>query len=168
MQTNALPKYETSLNLTGCCPKFDPAGWDDQELHLREMPFVRAISQSIGSIPVDMDSVFGRVLENILDAGAFPMEGYIALSRAISENESEHFFAVTKPVPDETMTTLSGDFITKVFEGPHDSDENWQAEMEQIVRDRGSEPGRIFFFYTTCPKCAEEYGQNYVVGVAEI
>jgi hypothetical protein len=26
----------------------------------------------------------------------------------------------------------------------------------------------VYFFYTTCPKCAEVYGKNYVVGVVEI
>ena len=28
-------------------------------------------------------------------------------------------------------------------------------------------PKNNYFFYTTCPKCAKAYGENYVVGVAE-
>ena len=39
--------------------------------------------------------------------------------------------------------------------------------MAERVRARGGEPQSIWFFYTTCPKCAKAYGQNYVVGVAE-
>lgn len=66
------------------------------------------------------------------------------------------------------MTSLTGDFVTKVFEGPYRDAKDWCAEMEQLVRDRGSLPGRVYFFYTTCPKCAKHYGKNYVVGVAEI
>jgi hypothetical protein len=42
MQTNALPKYDQSVNTTGCCPRFDPTGWDGAELHFREKPFLRA------------------------------------------------------------------------------------------------------------------------------
>jgi hypothetical protein len=32
----------------------------------------------------------------------------------------------------------------------------------------GFEPGKVYFFYTTCPKCAEAYGKSYVVGVVEV
>lgn len=27
---------------------------------------------------------------------------------------------------------------------------------------------RLYVFYTTCPKCAREYGKNYVVILAEV
>jgi hypothetical protein len=32
--------------------------------------------------------------------------------------------------------------------------------MENIARARGSEPNKIYFFYTTCPKCEKAYGKN--------
>ena len=40
--------------------------------------------------------------------------------------------------------------------------------MVKQVEDRGQEPKNIYFFYTTCPKCAKAYGKNYVVGVAQL
>ena len=33
---------------------------------------------------------------------------------------------------------------------------------------RGREAGTVYFFYTTCPKCLEVYGKNYVVAVAAL
>ena len=27
---------------------------------------------------------------------------------------------------------------------------------------------RLFFYYTTCPRCAKQYGKNYVVGLAQV
>ncbi len=65
------------------------------------------------------------------------------------------------------MVTLSGDFVTKVFEGPYKNISDWDAELRELVRTEDREPGRVFFFYTTCPKCSKEYGENYVVGFAE-
>lgn len=59
------------------------------------------------------------------------------------------------------MTTLSGDYVTKLFEGARTRDN----EMRQIARDRNTEPRDVYFFYTTCPKCAKAYGKNYVIGV---
>ena len=37
-----------------------------------------------------------------------------------------------------------------------------------LARERGHEPGRVFIFYTTCPKCARAYGRNPVVGFVEL
>jgi hypothetical protein len=66
------------------------------------------------------------------------------------------------------MTTRSGDFTTKVFEGPFSQAGTWDEEMRQIVRDRNAEPRDVYFFYTTYPKCAKAYGENYVVGIAAV
>jgi hypothetical protein len=40
--------------------------------------------------------------------------------------------------------------------------------MEVAATAMGKIAKRVFFFYTTCPKCARTYGQNYMIGVAEI
>jgi hypothetical protein len=36
MRTNALPQRDARDNPTGCCPRFDPAGWDGQHLNFAE------------------------------------------------------------------------------------------------------------------------------------
>lgn len=168
MQTNALPAYDMSVNTTGCCPRFNPQGWDAQELHFRDKRFVRATTRSLMHVPINMSKVFARVLEHIEKAGALDAADYIVMSRENSAFAAEHLFAVPKEVPDEEMTTLSGDFITKVFEGPYKDVAQWRAAMADLVRARGVEPKSVWFFYTTCPKCAKAYGKNYVVGIAEL
>jgi hypothetical protein len=168
MQENAVPKYDASVNTTGCCPKFNPEGWDGQDLHFRDKPFVRAETRSVMHVPLNMGHVFARVNEHMEAAQAIDFDDYIVLSHDLSSFTGEHYFAAAKPVPDEDMTALSGDFVTKVFEGPYAEAKSWHEEMQNMVRARGSEPGRVFFFYTTCPKCAKAYGKNYVVGVAEV
>ena len=168
MQANALPTYDMSINTTGCCPQFNPEGWDAQELHFRDKRFVRATTRSLLHVPVNMGTVFARVQNHIQKAGALDASNYVVLSRETSAFSGEHLFAVSKTVPDEEMTTLSGDFITKVFEGPYSKSGQWLKELINIVRKRGTEPKSIWFFYTTCPKCAKAYGRNYVVGIAEL
>ena len=49
-------------------------------------------------------------------------------------------------LPDEEMTTLSGDFITKVFESPYKNAGQWHKDMADLARARGIEPGSICFF----------------------
>lgn len=168
MQTNELPRYDASVNTTGCCPMFNPEGWDGQELHFKDMPFLKATTRSVMHVPVNMGAVFGRVFKHIEDAGAADAEHMMVLSRDSSPWRSEHLFSVSRSVPSEEMTTLSGDFVTKVFEGPYDQAKKWHEDLQKLARDRGSEPGEIYFFYTTCPKCAKAYGKNYVVGVVSV
>lgn len=167
MRENEVPHYDDTDNTTGCCPRFSPEGWDDQELHFRGKRFLRAITHSAMHIPIDMGRVFTRVNRHIEDDGGYDPNDMIVLSRDTSAWNAEHLFAVNKPIEGEEMTTLSGDFITKVFEGPYREAKHWYTKMEQHVRDRGNVPGLIYFFYTTCPKCAKAYGKNYVIGVAE-
>ena len=40
--------------------------------------------------------------------------------------------------------------------------------MKDAAAERGKTDGEVWFFYTTCPKCAKVYGKNYVVGIAEV
>ena len=168
METNTLPRYDDSDNPTGCCPRFNPEGWDGRNLHFRDKPFVHATTRSVMHVPVNMGRVFDRVGRNMMAAGAHDPNDYIALSRDLSPWEAEHYFAVTKEVPDEDMTTLSGDFVTHVFEGPYREVGKWIPEFEGMLREKGHVPKSVYMFYTTCPKCAEAYGKNYVVGVARI
>jgi hypothetical protein len=167
MQSNALPVLDTSVNTTGCCPRFNPEGWDGQDLHFRDKRFVRAKTISIAHIPVNMGKVFSRVQSHIDKAEAMDPKSYIVLSRDVSPFEAEHLFAVTKPVPEEEMMTLSGNFVTKVFEGPYKKVRDWYKEMVHLARAKGGTDKPVWFFYTTCPKCSKAYGKNYVVGVAE-
>lgn len=168
MQINALPQFDATINTTGCCPKFNPDGWDGAELHFRDKPFVRATTRSAMYVPLDMGRVFERVHRRIAAADAHDPRNGIVLSRDVSPWQGEHLFAVTGPVPGEEMTTLSGDFLTLAFEGPYSRTHEWHKIMRQLVHDRGSPPGGIWFFYTTCPDCAKAYGENHVIGLAQI
>ena len=33
---------------------------------------------------------------------------------------------------------------------------------------QGQQMRKLYFFYTTCPKCIKHYGKNYVVAFAEV
>ncbi|MFK7938801.1 MAG: hydrolase [Roseovarius sp.] len=168
MQTNAFPFYDTSDNPTGCCPRFNPQGWDNQHLHFKDKLFVRATTRSAMHIPWNMGQVFTRVQGHIEDAGAADPATEIVLSHDTSPWEGEHYFAVQKDVEGEEMTALSGDFITRVFEGSYRRAKEFSHDMEVAATAMGKTAKRVFFFYTTCPKCAKTYGENYMVGVAEV
>ena len=168
MHTNAIPAYDVSDNTTGCCPRFNPVGWDNQKLHFENKRFVRATTRSVMYIPWNMGQVFARVQQHIEDANAADPAKEIVLSRDTSALHGEHFFAVRKDVPGEEMVTMSGDFITRVFEGPYSRTKDLEHDMQVAAKALGKTATDVFFFYTTCPKCAKAYGENYMIGVARI
>ena len=66
------------------------------------------------------------------------------------------------------MSRLTGDYMTKVFEGPYKDAPKWEGEIKARAKDHGKDVVKTYFFYTTCPKCSKTYGKNYVVAVAEV
>ncbi len=78
------------------------------------------------------------------------------------------YIAVSKSVPGAEMARISGTFLTKVFEGQYKNAGAWAKEMRAYVQSKARELKKMYFFYTTCPKCAEYYGKNYTVLLAEV
>jgi hypothetical protein len=167
MRTNQLPAYDPLDNPTGCCPRFHPENWEGVDLHLEGKPFVRASTISLMHVPLNMDAVFRRT-HRAIEAAHANQGSYLVLTREDSPWHAEHYFAVDGPVTGADNVTLSGDFVTRVFEGPYSNAGAWSEAMKQLVEGRGKSMIELYFYYTTCPRCAKLYGVNYVVGVARV
>jgi hypothetical protein len=95
-------------------------------------------------------------------------EDFLILSAENSPWKSEQYIPVTKDVEGMNNVKLSGKFLTKVFEGSYKDAKNWNKEMQNFVKSKDKEVKKMYFYYTTCPKCAKAYGKNYVVLFAEV
>lgn len=168
MQINETPYYDQSENSTGCCPKFNPKGWDDQTLHFENKVFVRAKTRSLMRVPLNMGPVFNKTFKAIEDAGANDNSHSFILSRDLSAWSAEHLFSVSTEVPGQKMVRLNGEYRTKVFEGAYRDAPKWAEAFEDQLEHEGCDVEEVYFFYTLCPKCAKAYGKNYVVAVAKV
>jgi len=157
--------YEESE--TGCCPRFDPEPWDVKEISLKDKLFLKDHVRSILHIPLNFDKVMVKNMELIKEAGALSPQPLL-LSDENSLWGSDVYIAVSKEIPGVQMEKISGTFLTKVFEGPYKNAGNWAKEMKEYVKSKGQELKKMYFFYTTCPKCAEFYGKNYTVVLAQV
>lgn len=150
-----------------CCPKFDPQPWNDRVLVWDKKLFLQERVRSFLHVPLNFGSVMKRSMACIKTAGAMPDE-MIVLSDENSLWGADVFIAVSKDVPGARMATLSGTYLTNVFEGPFRNMRNWIAAMKSFVSGKGKNLQKLYFFYTTCPKCAKKYGKNYVVILAQV
>ena len=152
---------------TGCCPRFDPGPWEDKEVTFDQKRFVKDHVRSFLHIPLNFGRVMVRNMERIEAAQAASPEP-LMLSDECSLWGSDIYIAVSKDVPGAEMVCLSGTFLTRVFEGPYKDIRKWVPQMKAHVESRKRALEKLYFFYTTCPKCAKHYGKNYVVLLAKV
>ena len=157
----------SSANPDECCPKFDPEPWDGKELQWHDKRFVKDRVTSFMRIPLNFGAVMTRSVGRIEAADAKP-ETMVVLSDENSPWGADVYLEVTKDVPGADMATISGTFLSKVFEGPYGNMRKWIREMKDFVQSEGKSPQDLYFFYTTCPKCAKKYGKHYVVILAKV
>lgn len=149
-----------------CCPQFNPEPWQDKEIHWDNKLFLKDHVISFLHMPLNMGCKIMKNMKLIKEAQAAP-EGWFMLSDC-SLWGSDIYLDVTKEVPGAQMATMSGTFLTKVFEGPYRNTGKWVEEMKEYVKGKGKQLQKIYFYYTTCPKCAKIYGKNYVVLFAKV
>ena len=157
--------YEKSE--TGCCLRFDPEPWDEKEVTFQDKLFVKDHVRSFFHIPLNFGKVMVRNMDKIQQAGALATEPLL-LSDEKSLWGADIYIAVSKEVPGSEMVRISGTYLTKVFEGPYKNAGKWAQEMKAYVKSKTKEVEKMYFFYTTCPKCAKFYGKNYTVILAKI
>jgi len=155
------------IKSTGCCEPFDSKPWDNKEITWKNKLFVFDNIKSFLHIPLNMGNVIIKNVELIEKAHAKPSY-QLMLTDEKSLWGADIYIDVTKKVRGAKMKTLSGTFLTKVFEGPYQNVGKWAVEMKEYVKSKNKNLKKLYFSYTTCPGCAKVYGKNYVVLFAQI
>ena len=150
-----------------CCPRFEPEPWDAKCFSWENRRFVKDRVISFFHIPLNFGAVMRRNAAAIEAAGARP-DAMVVLSDENSLWGADVYIEAAGDVPGATMTTLSGTFLSKVFEGPYRNMGKWIREMQAFVNAQGKTARKMYFYYTTCPKCARKHGKNYVAILAQV
>jgi len=150
-----------------CCPRFDPTPWDRAEVTWTDRLFVKDRVHSILRIPLDYGAAMRRDLQRLQAAGAVP-DPAIVLTDENSLWGADVYIAAAKDVPGATMARLSGTFLCRAYEGPYSRMRTWIGDTKAYVASQGRQVRRLLFGYTTCPRCAKIYGQNWVVLLAQV
>jgi len=157
--------YEKSE--TGCCPRFNPQPWNEKEIVFKNKLFLKDKVKSFFHVPMNFGKIMVKDTEKIKEANALASEPLMLFDEK-SLFGADIYIAVSKEVPGAEMERISGNFLSKVFEGHYKNAGKWAKEMKEYAKSKGKEIKKMYFFYTTCPKCAEYYGKNYTVILARI
>jgi hypothetical protein len=145
-----------------CCPQFDSVPWDGKIIEWNDKKFITDKVFTLFYIPINFGSAMTRLIGKTEKAGA-KIPDWLCLSEHTSKWNMNLYLAVDKEVLDTENTTLSGRFLSKVYEGNFKETGKWMKDFESFAKEKGREIGKTYMWYTTCPKCAKKYGKNYVV-----
>lgn len=158
---------ENNLNQPECCPKFNPEPWDNKVFEWENKKFIKNKVCTLFYMPMNFGSVIKRMNTKVEKAGA-NMPDWLCLSDHTSKWNMDIYLAVDKEVADIENISLSGKFLSKVYEGNFKETGKWRKDFESFAKQKGFEIEKWYMWYTTCPKCAKKYGKNYVVFIAKV
>jgi hypothetical protein len=145
-----------------CCPKFNPAPWDEKHHEWHGKKFIKDKVFTLFYMPVNFGRVMTRMITKVEKAGALTPD-WLCLSDHVSPWRMDVYLAVEKEVPAAHNATISGKLISKVYEGPFKDTGKWMKDFAEYMKEKKHQMAKMYIWYTTCPKCAKKYGKNYVV-----
>ncbi len=152
---------------TGCCPKFNPEPWEGKVLDWKDKKFIKDSVKTFMYMPINFGGVITRMMKKVDSAGVKTPD-MMALSDHTSKWNMDLYLAVEKEIEGAENVTLSGKFLSKVYEGDFKDTGKWGDDFKKYAKAESYKIKKWYMWYTTCPKCAKVYGHNYVVTIAEV
>jgi hypothetical protein len=108
-----------------CCPRFNPEPWDDKTLTWENRRFRERPSNKLSSHSAELR--LGHVNRNVgaIESTDASPETMVSPGRREFSLGSDVYIEVTKVIPGANMATISGTFLSKVFEGAYQSIRKW-------------------------------------------
>jgi len=150
-----------------CCPKFDPILWDGKVFEWENKKFIKDKVFTLFYMPINFGSVMTRLC-NVMERTDTKMPDGLMLADHTSKWNMDLYLAVDKEIHSEKNVTLSGRFLSKVYEGDFKNIGKWEKDFEAFAKEKQTLIKKVYMWYTTCPKCAKKYGKNYVAIVGQI
>jgi hypothetical protein len=158
-----------------CCPKFNPEPWDGKVVEWKDKKFIKDRVRTFMYIPMNFGGAMTRLMKKLDESGVKSSE-MICLSDHTSKWNMDIYLSVDQEIEGADNTTLSGKYLTKVYDGDFKDTGKWGEDFKKFAKEKGHEiksstgsgQGKWYMWYTTCPKCAKKYGHNYVVIVAQV
>ena len=139
-----------------CCPKFETAPWDGKVFEWKDKKFIKDSVFTLFYMPLNFGNVMGKLDMTVRQANAEILDN-MALSDHTSKWNMDIYLAVNKEIPGAQNTSLSGTFVSKVYEGPFKETGNWHKDFTAGCKTQGYKAVKNLMWYTTCPKCAKKY-----------
>jgi hypothetical protein len=154
-----------------CCPEFHPEPWDRKTHQWVDKLFLKDSMRTFLHMPnpKTVGKVVGRMYNLAKSHDAAPeLDEFIMMANDPSAFRSDYYMNLTKEIPGANTVKMTGEFYSRVFDGPYNAVPKWIRELQAEAKSMNKKFVDYYFYYTTCPGCAKKYGHNYVVAFAKI
>jgi len=153
-----------------CCPIFgvkEINKWDGKVLIWKNKRFIKGKVFTLFFMPINFGQVIARMDKNAGLSKAKSLDN-LCLSEHSSKWNMDIYLAVNNKVENEENVTISGKFLSKVYEGDFKNTGKWCQDFLAYAKKKKVAVKKWFMWYTTCPKCAKKYKKNYTVILGQI
>ncbi len=150
------------MNQHTCCPRFEPTPWDEKLLEWKDKRFIKGRVFTLFYVPMNFRAVIKKLVQKVEQSNGTTPDA-LCLSDHTSRWNMDLYLAVDKEIADAENVTISGEFFSKVYEGPYRDTAKWCEDFDALAKSRNLSVRKWYMWYTTCPRCAKKYGKNYVV-----
>jgi len=155
-----------------CCPTFHPEKWDNKTHHWEKKKFIKASVPTLFHIP--LPPMIGKKVTKMVKMAedskklSDDKKEILLLFHDPSAFKSDLYLSVNDIVSGAVNTTLSGTYMSKVFDGAFNAVPKFIKQMDAYLAKQGKKASEYYVHYAYCPKCAKEAGHNYMVLFAEV
>lgn len=155
-----------------CCPEFKTEKWDNKTFSWKGKHFLKESIPAFFHIPYT--PMINKKMKKIFDQAEKAQANIPELNDALvlfhdpSPFKSEIFLSVTKEVEGANNVSLSGEFVSGVYDGPYNSVPKHLKDMEMRLANANKKAKDYYVHYAYCPSCAKKFGHNYMVLFAEV
>lgn len=154
-----------------CCPEFHPEIWDKKTHNWNTKRFIKESIPTFFHIPYPpmIGKKIGKMWTLVEKAGAAgAKDEVLILFRNPSAFKSEIYISVTGNVPDADNVGISGEFVSRVFDGGYNAVPKFIKAMDEYLAETGKKAKDYYVHYAYCPKCAKKTGHNYMILFARV
>ena len=155
-----------------CCPEFRSEKWDEKTFDWKEKHFIKSSVPALFHIP--LKPMLKKQITQLMEQAEVSkrtqpeLEETLLLFNDPHAFKSEVYLSVEDDIPSAQNTTLTGTFMTKVYDGAYRDIPKFFKKMNNFLADQGKRAKNYYVHYAYCPKCAKKYGHNYMVFFAEL
>ncbi|MDD4412054.1 MAG: hypothetical protein PHR00_00135 [Patescibacteria group bacterium] len=155
-----------------CCPEFKPEKWDKKTLNWDKKKFIKDSMPEFFHIPFPfmigkkITRMWGAIEQNGADSP--DKEDTLILFHDPTPFKGEIYISVEKDVPTENNIVISGNFVSRVFDGGYNAIPKFIKVMDSYLAETGKKAKDYYIHYAYCPKCAKKFGNNYMILFAQI
>lgn len=154
-----------------CCPEFDPKLWQDKTHHWDQKPFITTSIPVFFHMPLPwlIGKAIGKLWQQATEAKVnYDGKDFLLLIDDPTPFKSVFYLAVKKPIKNAENFSLTGTFVSRVYDGSYNAIPKFIKDMNDYLADKKVSNQDFYIHYAYCPKCSAKYGHNYVILFAKV